>query len=218
MIVASIILGVLGIIACFGITFFLRGQLTGGVSKALEEGTGKVNKLHSDFNDLLEGADLLGSNKQLETLEAQRDSEAAGLESQRQTLKAIENRLAEAQKQIEEKEAYHQDLKTAKADEEAKLKTLLERYSALSSEAIALEQQVAQSMKDLDSLMSTATLTPEQKAIFTSLSEKLEAAGSRLRDLITEYETVNGRLKTLNDQLLDLENEYTRLIEQQLGD
>ena len=140
------------------------------------------------------------------------------LESQRQTLKAIESKLAQAQKQIEEKEAYHQDLKTAKADEESKLKALLERYSTLSSEAIALEQQVAQSMKDLDSLMSTASLSPEQKAVFTSLSENLEAAGNRLRDLITEYETVHGRLKTLSDQLADLENEYTRLIEQQLGD
>lgn len=218
MIGVAIVLGVLGAAASLGLTFFLRGQLTGGVSKALEDGTAGIDSLHSQFRELIKGSDLLGSKKQLQTLETQRDSESAGLESQRQTLKAIESRLAQAQKQIEEKEAYHQDLKTAKADEETKLKTLLERYSSLSSEAIALEQQVAQSMKDLDSLMSTASLSPEQKAVFTSLSENLEAAGNRLRDLITEYETVNGRLKTLSDQLTDLENEYTRLIEQQLGD
>ncbi len=218
MIGVAIALGVLGAAASLGLTFFLRGQLTGGVSKALEDGTTEIESLHSQFKELLRGADLVGSKKQLQTLETQRDSESAVLESQRQTLKAIESKLAQAQKQIEEKEAYHQDLKTAKADEESKLKALLERYSTLSSEAIALEQQVAQSMKDLDSLMSTASLSPEQKAVFTSLSENLEAAGNRLRDLITEYETVHGRLKTLSDQLADLENEYTRLIEQQLGD
>ena len=218
MIGTAIVLGVLGAAASLGLTFFLRGQLTGGVSKALEDGTAGIDSLHAQFREILKGSELVGSKKQLQTLETQRDSESAGLESQRQTLKAIESRLAQAQKQIEEKEAYHQDLKTAKADEETKLKALLERYSTLSSEAIALEQQVAQSMKDLDSLMSTATLSPEQKAVFVALSENLEAAGNRLRDLITEYETVNGRLKTLTDQLADLENEYTRLIEQQLGD
>lgn len=218
MIGAAITLGLLGAGASLGLAFYLRGQLTGGVSKALEDGEAKVLALHKEFKGLLVGSELYGSKKQLEALELQRDSEASGLESQRQTLKSIEGRLAQAQKQIEEKEAYHQDIKTAKAEDEAKLKALLEKYAALSSEAISLEQQVAQSMKDLDSLMSTSTLTPEQKAVFTSLSENLEAAGSRLRDLITEYETVNGRLKTLSDQLADLENEYTRLIEQQLGD
>jgi chromosome segregation ATPase len=218
MIGVAVTLGLLGVAASFGLAFYLRGQLTGGVSKALEDGKAKVLALHKEFNELLVGSEQYGSKKQLQALELQRDTEASALESQRQTLKAIEAKLAHAQKQIEEKEAYHQDLKTAKAEDEAKLKVLLERYSALSSEAISLEQQVAQSMKDLDSLMATSTLTPEQKAVFTSLSENLEAAGNRLRDLITEYETVNGRLKNLAEQLVDLENEYTRLIEQQLGD
>jgi hypothetical protein len=38
-----------------------------------------------------------------------------------------------------------------------------------------------------------------------------------LRDLIIDYQGLNERLDNLKGQHADLENEYTKLVEQQLG-
>ncbi|RIL09567.1 MAG: hypothetical protein DCC75_06225 [Proteobacteria bacterium] len=73
-------------------------------------------------------------------------------------------------------------------------------------------------MKSLDTLTADLQLTPDQKGAFDDLSNGLTAASARLRDLLTEYNTLNERLVNLQQQHLDLEEEYTRLVEQQLGE
>ena len=94
----------------------------------------------------------------------------------------------------------------------------MEGYDSCASESVALEQRLAQSLKNLDSIIDQLQLTQAQKASLTDLSNAATSAGGRLRDLITEYETLNERLKTLTQQHQDLEEEYTKLVEQQLGE
>jgi predicted nucleic acid-binding Zn-ribbon protein len=60
-------------------------------------------------------------------------------------------------------------------------------------------------------------MTADQKAVFQALSDTLSSASSRLRDLIIDYQGLNERLDNLKGQHADLENEYTKLVEQQLG-
>ena len=54
--------------------------------------------------------------------------------------------------------------------------------------------------------------------IFEDLNRALSDGGALLRDLITEYQSVNERLDMLRIQHEDLEEEYTKLVEQQLGE
>ena len=81
----------------------------------------------------------------------------------------------------------------------------------------SLEQELAASLKELDALVVDVPMTPDQRTVFQELLNALTAAGSRLRDLITDYQAVQERLESLKLQHNDLEDEYTRLVEQQLG-
>ena len=65
--------------------------------------------------------------------------------------------------------------------------------------------------------MNEVQLTDAQKAVLQELSNTLTNSGSVLRDLLTEYESINERLNMLKLQLNDLEDEYTKLVEKQLG-
>ena len=73
-------------------------------------------------------------------------------------------------------------------------------------------------MKNLESILGEVTLTDDQKAELDKLNDALSSAGENMRTLITEYESVNERLKMLREQHEDLEEEYTKLVEQQLGE
>jgi predicted nuclease with TOPRIM domain len=67
-------------------------------------------------------------------------------------------------------------------------------------------------------MLSELQLTLDQRAVLEELNNALISAGSRLRELLTEYSSVNQRIQALQQQLKDLEDEYTKLVEQQLGE
>ncbi len=200
----------------------------GGVSafrkfSASSRGADRINKLAliQEETDLLKHLtqfeSAYASQAQHENLNNQLKTAKTAIEDQKKSLIEVEAALSKAQKVVEEKETYQQDLKTVREDDEKKLADLLSVYEQISGESLALEQQLALSMKNLDEIINSVELNDDQKAILNQLSEAMTHAGSRLRDLITEYEVVRGRLNALQSQHTDLEEEYTRLVEQQLG-
>jgi len=217
-VITGLIFGIVGGCILLGVGFFLKSKLTGGVSGVLNEKADAIIKQQRSIETKVQPIDYYASKLQLENLNKKAEEALAALESQRAMLKAIEQKLGTAQKNIEEKEAQHQEMKASRSDDEGKLQELIQKHTQLAADAVALEQQLATSLKDLDSIIATAQLTDDQKNTFQYLSETLGNSGTRLRDLILEYNTVHERLVTLQTQLGDLENEYTRLIEQQLGD
>jgi len=133
------------------------------------------------------------------------------------TLEELGELLQTAQQNIEQKEVAQQDLKMSGEAEVEKLDALLAVYEEVSTESIDLEQRLAQSMKNLESILNEVSLTEAQRGQLDDLSEAMNIAGTNLRNLILEYEAVNGRLTALKSQHEDLEGEYTRLVEEQLG-
>ena len=178
----------------------------------------KIDEIDKEIQALLSATDGYVAKGQFDTLAGQLDSIKHEVERARTSLKEIEPKLDGAQKLVEEREAFQQEMKTSKEDDEVNLRKVLDNYSQLSTEAYALEQQLASSLKNLDKIMSEITLTDDQRAIFDELSRTLSNTGGQLRDLLIEYESLNERLKTLEEQLLDLEEEYTKLVEKQLGE
>lgn len=178
----------------------------------------RISTTTGDLRSMLPFKDSYASKGQLDFLNGLLTTAQGDLEKEKATLREIEGKLGHAQKQVEEKETKQQDVKSAKAEDETRLQELLARYEELSTESISLEQKLAASLKNLDSIMDEIELTQDQRGVLQELSNSLTAAGSRLRDLLTEYEQVNQRLMALRQQHVDLEDEYTKLVEQQLGD
>lgn len=157
------------------------------------------------------------SAKQIAAVQAQIESLEASIAQEKVELQKVEATLSKAQQDVEQRENVHQTQKIAKEDEEEKLTALLEKHEALAAESIQLERNLAESMKNLDKLLSETDMSESQKGLLRELQTAMEEAGARLRELISEYEAVKTRVETLRQQHLDLEEEYTRLVELQLG-
>lgn len=207
----------LGAALIFGgmIAFRKFSSSTRGIERAEKIKT--IQDQSEALANLTQYADAYASPAQHEGLARQVQDAKKSIEDQKRALKEVEDALTKAQKVVEEKEVHQQDLKTIREDDEKKLAELLAAYDQISGESIALEQQLAQSLKNLDEMINTVDLNDDQKAVLNQFSESMVSAGSRLRDLITEYEVVRERLEALQSQHKDLEEEYTRLVEQQLG-
>lgn len=212
---------VAAVVSCgliLGGLFVLKRQITVSVGAEREALLSQIPGMIKELEQLLEQAPRYASRPQLETLVKKGQAVELELTQEKDKLKSVEARLDEAQKTVEQRESVHQEVKTAREEDEVHLQGLLERYNQISSESIDLEQKLAASMKNLDTLLEEAELTPDQKAAFDELSKAMTNAGSRLRDLMMEYNTVKERLELLKQQHKDLEEEYTRLVEQQLGE
>lgn len=205
-----------GIIA--GAFFGMQKMLLSSGGADLTQFAKQLAETDSAIRSLLSKKDTFAAHGQLETILKEFEQIQVDLEKTKSELKNIENNLETSQKTVEGKETHQQELKTAKEDEGLKLEELLLNYSTISSESLALEQRLAGSMKNLDKLLSEVQLSQEQRAVLEELSSAMTSAGSRLRDLLTEYKTVYDRLELLKQQHKDLEDEYTRLVEKQLGE
>ncbi|MCB0310035.1 MAG: hypothetical protein KDD42_02290 [Bdellovibrionales bacterium] len=197
---------------------FFRRKVTGSVSAQLGKLQSRVEEIDTRIENRIKQSGNYASKGQYDSLQKQFSSLKTDLEKEKDGLKALEPKLEACQKSVEEKESEQQELKSAKEEDEVALRQLLDGYESLSSESVQLEQQLAVSMKNLDSIMKEVDLTDEQKAVLEDLSNNLTNAGSTLRDLMMEYDTLNERLNMLQTQLEDLEEEYTKLVEKQLGE
>jgi len=168
--------------------------------------------------DLVARKEPVFSNAGFEDLQAKVATMLDQAAKERDRLKEIESKLETSQKAVEAKEQDQQETKAAKDEDITKVQEILANYDTIESAAIELEQKLATSLKSLDSILTEVALSAPQKEGLRSLSDSVTEAGARLRDLLSEAQTVNERLNGLQMQHQELESEYTRLVEQQLGD
>lgn len=203
-----------------GVFFGIRGMhkiasssQSSGRTKYIEQ----ITSITDELDKILTFEKAYATPGQRDAINSQIEEVKSSIEGQKKSLKEVEDTLAKAQKQVEEKEVHQQEMKSVKEEDEKKLQAVLESHEQLQSESMALEQELAQSMKNLEEMLKSGDFTEEQKNLLRELDESVAQAGGRLRDLITEYDVVKERLETLQLQHKDLEDEYTRLVEQQLG-
>lgn len=198
--------------------YFKLGSGAGEKTKKKIEETLKLFKdSNSALSQEIEKSKNLVSSKQIAAVQAQIESFEASIAQERAQLVKVETNLSKCQQDVEVRENAHQNQKIAKDDEEEKLNELMERHEALSAESIELERGLAESLKILDKMLSETEMTDNQRGLLKDLQSSTESAGARLRDLISEYEAVKSRVAMLRQQHQDLEEEYTRLVELQLG-
>ncbi len=218
MIIVAIVTGGIGVALILGALQFFKKQAAASVGVKRDKLKKEIDSITAEITELLKYTNSFVSQGQFKTISGKLGGVKDALDKEKGNLVQLEQRLGKAQENVEHKEGIQQELKTSKEEDEIKLEELLGNYQQISDEAISLEQQLAESMRNLDQILSSTPLSDEQKAILTELSEALAASGKVLRTLITEYQTVNERLELLKEQHADLEEEYTKLVEQQLGE
>lgn len=216
--IVTIVASLAGAAALIVGTLHLRKSAGAADTSGIDALSAEIAQRQDALEDMAARAKTLAPRSQFEALLNQLEEVNSEIANENWRLKEIESKLDNAQKLVEAKESEQQEVKSAREDDERKLAELMESFQSMSDESIALEQRLAASMKNLDQILSELDLNDDQKAMLNELSEALLAAGSRLRDLITEYGNVNERLKALKQQHSELEEEYTKLVEQQLGD
>jgi chromosome segregation ATPase len=207
----------LGALIIFGAIFAAKKLSGGASSEAIEALSVEAKQLEDEIRATMSRGVAFASKSQIDSVENQNRDFSENLEKQKGLLKEIEQKLETAQKDVETKESIQQEMKSAKEEDEAKLIEITARFNNVKSDSVSLEQELSSSLKSLDAMMNEVPMTADQRAVFQELSNAITSASSRLRDLITDYQSVNERLDNLKLQHQDLEDEYTKLVEQQLG-
>jgi DNA repair exonuclease SbcCD ATPase subunit len=216
--VYGIIFGVLAAGLIFGAMVLLKKKLVSATATQSEKLKEEIAVTTGKLKELAAFAPAYASKLQLTAIEDGIGGEITALSDEKNRLKQVEEKLESAQKLVEEKEGTQQETKASKDEDEQKLRELLAAYNDISSESIALERKLASSLKNLETMMGEVQMTDQQKTFLNELVTALTDASSQLRELLTEYQSINERLNNLEAQHNDLEEEYTKLVEQQLGE
>lgn len=173
--------------------------------------------LENQIIEFLADGGTLASKSQLASLKRKGSEYVAALGTQKQSRLELEERLKTAQADVIARESAHQDVKSQKQEDEVALQSVLSSYSDVSSESVSLERRLAESLKSIDKLTAEVALTEDQKAVFEALGNALTNASAQLRDVIVAHQNIYERLEGLRSQYNDLEGEYIKLVEMQLG-
>ncbi len=201
-----------------GTALYLRSSIRSSVGSERDNMIKKIREAEGKLKELLKYSDGYASKMQYETLTQMLEQIKTELELEKNAVQEIEKKLDKAQEDVEQKEGQQQELKTAREEDERRLQELMANFSSISDESRQLERKLADSLKELDRMLEELELTPDQRDVLDQLSRALSIAGGLLRDLITEHAALHERLEQLQQQHKDLEDEYTKLVEQQLGE
>ena len=205
--------------ACVAIgVFVLRRSIHSSGGSPRAKLVSQIRESEEEIKALLHYANAFASKGQFDTVVRMLEQLKADLQSEKHALQEIESKLTKAQNDVEGKEGQQQSLKTAREEDELRLEELMSTFSTVSDESRQLERRLADSLKELDRMLEELELTADQRDVLDELSKALSTAGGLLRDLITEHAALHERLEQLRQQHRDLEDEYTKLVEQQLGE
>jgi Skp family chaperone for outer membrane proteins len=200
-----------------GLTYWFGKKISYKQQKIREESVSEIKVLEEEIESKINFLDPQLSKSILATLLAQRDQHETNLNDQRNNFKGIEEKLDKAQKAIEQKEAKHQEVKTASLEDDLKLAQLQTECESILAEMSDMERSIANKMKQLDDMLSEVELTKGQRDYLTTLSDALSQAGESIRTFTLEYQGVKERILEMQQNLTDLEMEYIRLVETNLG-
>ncbi len=213
-VVASIILAALGLFAAFTLSKRLAGRATDETIANLRS---ESDELEAQMIGLLSNINQVASKGQIQTLTTQTERFIAALKEQKDNLQETEIRLTKAQQNVIQRELSQQEIKTARQEDEKVLLEVMTNYQDFSTQSVALEHKLAQTLRTLDAMVAENPMSPDQRAVFQELTNALTTASAQLRDVIVDYQSVHERLSAMRSQYTDLENEYTKLVDLQLG-
>jgi hypothetical protein len=198
--------------------FFRRDLNNSNQSVNLNDPTFKeISDLNVEIRNLIPDPNLIASKLDLEVIDEKYKQLQKEQELERDTLKKIEATLEGAQKEVEQKELEQQEFKISQKDEEQRTENLRIQFEKIQLETAQLEQNLSESLQDLQNIINELEEGSKIRTALEELSRSLEEAMQLLRELYLEYKVVNERVQMITRQQAELEEEYTRLVEQQLA-
>jgi chromosome segregation ATPase len=177
----------------------------------------EARSLEESLIEALGDNDRFASKGQIQHLTKQTEEFLDASAKQQEILSELTERIDSIRSDVQRREAEQQELRALKAEDEAKIAQVLASYNESSTESVALEQRLAESLRSLDTMSGEIKMSADQRAVFQELSNAMTSASAQLRDVIVDYQNANERLEGLKTRFSDLEKEYSRLVEQQLG-
>jgi chromosome segregation ATPase len=213
------LIGILISVVIFVITIFtLRPKLLNQDSSRFRELEEVIKKDDLEFEPLLQyNVDDFVSERELAKAERELREVQSEIDRERETLKRIETTLAGAQAEVEQKETEYQNLKVSKKADEERIAAMHVNFEHIELESTELERTLAESLSDLNDIISNLEEHNQLREVLENLSHTASDQSKLARELHLEYRAVSERVAAVAQQQKDLEDEYTRLVEKQLG-
>ena len=136
---------------------------------------------------LLSNINQVASKGQIQSIITQTERFIAALKEQKDNLQETEIRLTKAQQNVIQRELSQQEIKTARQEDEKVLLEVMTNYQDFSTQSVALEQKLAQTLRTLDDMVAENPMGPDQRAVFQELTNALTTASAQLRDVIVQH-------------------------------
>jgi chromosome segregation ATPase len=174
-------------------------------------------QLEAKLVETLSNVDNFASKAQIAFIKTQSEAFQQAIREQQSTLSALVERVDKARVDVQARENELQELRAMSEEDQVAIIQSLASHNDSSAESLSLEQKLAESLRTVDAMASEIQMTTDQQAVFSGLSNALTQASAQLRDVIIDYQCANERLTNLHSRFTDLENEYSKLVEEQLA-
>jgi hypothetical protein len=174
-------------------------------------------QLETKLVETLSNVDNFASKAQLAFIKTQAEAFQQAIRAQQEILNSLVERVDKARVDVQTRETVLEDLRAVSEEDQVAITQSLTSYSESSAESLSLEQKLAESLRTVDAMASEIQMTNDQQAVFCEFSNALTQASAQLRDVIIDYQNANERLSNLHSRFIDLENEYSKLVEEQLA-
>jgi chromosome segregation ATPase len=142
---------------------------------------------------------------------------AAQLETENAKLAELDKKVESLQADVEVEEASHNELKKGKDDATLLAEELRAGKEALDAEAARLQADLEQSLQQLQNLSGEIEMTAEQQAALNKIGAALESARGQFASVTEIHSQAQTRFFNLEHQYLELEKEFTKLVERELS-
>ncbi len=216
-ILSSVIGGLIFALALFFLDKFLAKKHTGEATDELKTIIPEIEQLDISLEAARAHLRVLEPISKLIEVKEKEKNINETLEIQQVIFKKLETKLKEMQVKVEDAESAHNSLKKEKEESVNLATELKDRNVKLEQDNNTLQSELSQSLGQLTLLSSEVKLTPDQEAGFKKLRASVTAANEQLKTLSGTYKRSSNRFTALFAQYSDLEKEFTKLVEKELG-
>lgn len=216
-----IIMSVVGAAIFWGSLILLNKQFTRRDTSSSSKDIADVEEQISAIDSAIEQA-FIYCDKMIPLADSkEREDQIVALGAQlaeaQEKLQKLDQQVEKLQATVEEEEAHHNELKKGKEEAALLAHEIREHSQALESECAQLEQQLQNSQAQLTALSTEIKLTNEQTIAMNKINAALEKSHSQLQSLIEIHTLARNRFLNLETQYVELEKEFTKLVEKELS-
>jgi chromosome segregation ATPase len=216
--ITSIILGIIFTSVLFGLTRFFNKKKGGaGTGSQIKESQDKIQQLDQSIESGLTYSEQMIPLEKLKLREQEIAELANQLSREREKLEKLDKQVESLQDTVETEETAHNELKKGKEEAAELAEEIRQNKNRLESEYEQLESELNKSLTEINTLSGEVELTAEQQAACDRVHSTLQNSILQLKTLSEIYSQASTRFSNLENQYLELEAEFTKLVEKELG-